>query len=571
MTAKAVLAGAPSDTDRHWHGIDWAKCHLEVKRLQARIVKATKEGRYGKVKALQWLLTHSFSGKALAVRRVTENQGKKTAGVDKVIWATPKAKYQAIKALVRRGYAPQPLRRIYIPKKNGKLRPLGIPCMVDRAQQALYLFALAPISETMADPHSYGFRQERSTADAIAQCFNVLAHEYAPEWILEGDIQKCFDEISHDWLIANVPTDKVILKKWLKAGYIQDRQLFPTEAGTPQGGIISPALSNWALDGLQKKLEEVFGKQYKVDGKRMRDKVNLIRFADDFVITGSSHDMLQDRVLPLVESFMHERGLRLSPEKTKITHIAEGFDFLGHNIRKYKGKLLIKPSKKNVQTFLEKVRTVIKNNAAGTQANLIGLLNPMVRGWANYHRHVVAKKVFNLVDYQIWKALWRWCCRRHQNKGKPWIKRRYFHDIGSRSWTFATPISKQNSEGKSVMMILCRASDIPIQRHTKIKSEANPFDPAWETYFEEYTGRKMFSTLAGRKKLIRLWWDQQGECTVCGQRITKETGWHVHHIVHRIDGGTNAMKNLIMVHPTCHNQIHNLGMTVSKPAPMKGL
>jgi RNA-directed DNA polymerase len=358
---------------------------------------------------LQWLLTHSFSGKALAVRRVTENQGKKTAGVDKVIWATPKAKYQAIKALVRRGYAPQPLRRIYIPKKNGKLRPLGIPCMVDRAQQALYLFALAPISETMADPHSYGFRQERSTADAIAQCFNVLAHEYAPEWILEGDIQKCFDEISHDWLIANVPTDKVILKKWLKAGYIQDWQLFPTEAGTPQGGIISPALSNWALDGLQKKLEEVFGKQYKVDGKRMRDKVNLIRFADDFVITGSSHDMLQDRVLPLVESFMHERGLRLSPEKTKITHIAEGFDFLGQNIRKYKGKLLIKPSKKNVQTFLEKVRTVIKNNAAVTQANLIGLLNPMVRGWANYHRHVVAKKVFNLVDYQIWKALWRWC------------------------------------------------------------------------------------------------------------------------------------------------------------------
>ena len=195
----------------------------------------------------------------------------------------------------------------------------------------------------------------------------------------------------------------------------------------------------------------------------------------------------------------------------------------------------------------------------------------MIRGWANYHRHVVAKKVFNLVDYQIWQALWRWCCRRHQNKGKPWIKRRYFHDIGSRSWTFATPVSKQNSEGKSVMMILCRASDIPIQRHTKIKSEANPFDPAWETYFEDHIGQKMFNTLAGRKKLIRLWWDQQGECTVCGQRITKETGWHVHHIVHRIDGGTNAMKNLIMVHPTCHNQIHNLGMTVSKPAPVKGL
>jgi RNA-directed DNA polymerase len=240
MTAKAVFAGAPSGDGRHWHGIDWAKCHLEVKRLQARIVKAVQESRWGKAKALQWLLTHSFSGKALAVRRVTENQGKKTPGVDKVTWSTPETKYQAIEALVRRGYAPQPLRRISIPKKNGKLRPLGIPCMVDRAQQALYLLALAPISETMADPHSYGFRQDRSTDDAIAQCFNVLAHRYAPEWILEGDIEACFDKISHEWLVANVPMDRAILRKWLKAGYVENRQIFPTEAGTPQGGIITP-------------------------------------------------------------------------------------------------------------------------------------------------------------------------------------------------------------------------------------------------------------------------------------------------------------------------------------------
>ncbi|MDB5771006.1 MAG: reverse transcriptase [Burkholderia sp.] len=571
MTAKAVFAGAPSGDGGHWHGIDWARCHLEVKRLQARIVKATKEGCWGKVKALQWLLTHSFSGKALAVRRVTENQGKKTAGVDKVTWSTPDAKYQAIEALVRRGYVPQPLRRISIPKKNGKLRPLGIPCMVDRAQQALYLLALAPISETMADPHSYGFRPERSTADAIEQCFTVLANRYAPEWILEGDIEACFDKISHDWLLANVPMDKAILQKWLKAGYIENRRLFPTEAGTPQGGIISPALSNWTLDGLQKRLEQVCGKRRNVDGKRIGTKMNFIRYADDFIITGTSREMLEKEVMPAVESFMRERGLRLSPEKTRITHIAEGFDFLGQNIRKYNGKLLIKPSKTNVQAFLAKVRTTIKDNWTATQINLIRLLNPMIKGWANYHRHVVSKKVFNVVDSQIWRVLWQWCCRRHPNKRKDWIKHRYFHCRDGRSWVFTATSDKHQSDGKPMMMILWRTSDIPIRRHTKIKSEANPFDPAWEIYFEDRIGLKMFNALAGRKKLIRLWFDQQGACIVCGQRITKETGWHVHHIVRRIDGGNNAVQNLVMVHPTCHNQIHSLGMTVTKPAPTKGL
>jgi hypothetical protein len=196
MTVRATCAGAPFSKTGYWHGIEWAKCDGEVKRLQARIVKATKEGRWNKVKALQWLLTHSFSGKAIAVRRVTENQGNKTPGVDHVTWSTPETKYHAIEALVRRGYAPQPLRRITIPKTNGRLRPLGIPCMIDRAVQALYLLALSPISETMADAHSYGFRPERATADAIEQCFNVLSNRQAPQWILEGDIEGCFDNIS---------------------------------------------------------------------------------------------------------------------------------------------------------------------------------------------------------------------------------------------------------------------------------------------------------------------------------------------------------------------------------------
>jgi len=234
----ATLACAPSGAT--WHGINWADVHRQVRRLQARIVKATQEGRHNKVKALQWLLTHSFSGRALAVKRVTENQGKNTPGVDKSTWKTPAAKIKAIASMKRRGYSPSPLRRVLIPKKNGKTRPLGIPTMKDRAMQALYLLALEPSAETLADPNSYGFRPKRSTADAGEQCFIVLAKKNAAEWVLEADIKGCFDNISHDWMINHVPTDKSILQKWLKAGYVFHNERFPTEAGTPQGGIITP-------------------------------------------------------------------------------------------------------------------------------------------------------------------------------------------------------------------------------------------------------------------------------------------------------------------------------------------
>jgi RNA-directed DNA polymerase len=246
MNASTVYAA--SGVEMSWHKINWAKCHQNVRRLQARIVKATQEGRWRKVKALQWLLTHSWSGRLIAVKRVTENQGKKTPGVDKETWSTPEAKLQAVWSLRRRGYQPLPLRRVFIPKSNGKLRPLGIPTMKDRAMQALHLLALYPVSETTADNNSYGFRPERSTADARAQCFNALAKDKSPQWILEGDIKGCFDNISHQWLLENVPTDKITLQKWLKAGYVYKDELFPTEAGTPQGGIISPTLANLTLD-----------------------------------------------------------------------------------------------------------------------------------------------------------------------------------------------------------------------------------------------------------------------------------------------------------------------------------
>ena len=270
-------ACATSRREVDWHSIDWNQANQNVRRLQARIVKATQEGRWGKVKALQRLLTRSFSGKVLAVRRVTENQGKRTPGVDRVTWSTPATKAQAVQSLRARGYRPLPLRRLYIPKSNGKKRPLGIPAMKDRAMQALSLLALDPVAETTGDTNSYGFRTGRSTADAIEQCFNALARQDRATWILEGDIKSCFDRISHDWLLKHVPMETAILKKWLKAGYIEKDTLHPTDEGTPQGGIISPVLANLTLDGLERELKVHFPASKQGPGPL----VNLVRYADD--------------------------------------------------------------------------------------------------------------------------------------------------------------------------------------------------------------------------------------------------------------------------------------------------
>lgn len=259
-----------------WHDVSWVKVHQVVARLQTRIAKAAKAGEWRKVRALQRLLTKSTGAKALAVRRVTENQGRKTPGVDKQTWDTPEAKWNAVVDLGNRRYRPLPLRRIYIPKANGDKRPLGIPTMRDRAMQALHLLALDPVAETIGDPHSYGFRRERSTADAIEQVRNALGRKASPKWVLEGDIKGCFDNISHDWLVANVCMDKGILRKWLKAGFIETGRLFPTQAGTPQGGIISPVLANLALDGLQYELTSLF----RTVREERAAKVNLVRYAD---------------------------------------------------------------------------------------------------------------------------------------------------------------------------------------------------------------------------------------------------------------------------------------------------
>ena len=251
-----------------WEAIDWPHIRQEVRRLQMRIAKAVQAGHWRKVYALQWVLTHSRSAKLLAVHRVTTNRGAKTPGVDNVRWRTNRQKLQAAYHLKRHGYRPQPLRRVYIPKPNGKLRPLSIPTLHDRAMQALYALALAPIVESLADPNSYGFREGRCCADALEQCFTVLARKTSAPEVLEGDIRACFDEISQEWLLAHVPTDKRLLRAWLQAGYLEGNQLHLTLAGTPQGGLISPLLANFALDGMEQALHAVT-----LPG----DKVNFVR------------------------------------------------------------------------------------------------------------------------------------------------------------------------------------------------------------------------------------------------------------------------------------------------------
>lgn len=418
--------------------------------------------------------------------------------------------------------------------------------------QALHLLALEPVAETTADRNSYGFRSQRSTADAREQCFKLLSRRVSAQWILEGDIKGCFDNISHEWLLANITTDRDILRKWLKAGFIYQRKLFPTEAGTPQGGIISPTLANLTLDGLEAILKHHFGVTKEQAAK---NKVGLVRYADDFVITGSSQELLERRVKPLVIAFLADRGLVLSEEKTRVTHIDEGFDFLGWNVRKCDGKLLIKPSVRNVRAFMKKIQEVVKVNRQAKTENLIGILNPIIRGWASYHRGTVAKQTFSMVDHWIWWKTWRWACRRHPNKGAGWLKRKYFRTSGSRNWVFWA--QADDRRGRIRVQTLVMASDTKIQRHLKIRGEANPFDPDWSDYFESRMGFKTKVDLSGRRTLLRVWQNQEGRCVHCHRMITKASGWHLHHAVRKIDGGSDATSNLRLLHPTCHRQLHN--------------
>jgi RNA-directed DNA polymerase len=472
MTPIGKPSGAPL---ANFDSIPWGKAQKIVRRLQMRIAKARKSGKTARVKALQWTLTHSFYAKALAVKRITSNKGKNTPGVDGVTLNTSGKKMRMVLSLKRRGYKPLPLRRVYIPKANGSKRPLGIPTMKDRSMQALYLLALEPAAEVTADPNSYGFRRHRRCADAIAQCFIALARTSSSVWVLEGDIRACFENISHQWMLENIPLDKRLLKLWLEAGVMKEGKLFPTSRGTPQGGIISPTLANMVLDGLESVAKSA--------GKR-NSKIHVIRYADDFVITGKNQEILGE-VRKAIMEFLEPRGLSLHPEKTSITHIDVGLTFLGQHLRKYSGKLLIKPDRLAARSYLIRAKRIIRVLCNNDLPAMVRKLNSLCRGWGYYHRHVVASRVFSRLDTIVFRNLFRRMFKFHSNKGKDWVYRKYW---GSG----ISPVFRATDRRTKKSYYLVMLCSLGIRRHLKIRRDAIPFLPE---YFEYLSRRRASSCL----------------------------------------------------------------------------
>jgi RNA-directed DNA polymerase len=476
----------------------------------------------------------------LAVKRVTENKGKKTAGIDGKVWITPSQKMRAIDAIAEwEGYRPKALKRIRIPKKDkNQTRPLSIPTMEDRARQALHMLALQPIAETLGDINSYGFRSKRRCADAIDQIFKILRQKGSSQWILEADIKGFFDNIDFEWIMQHIPMNKKVLQAWLNCGFIEGGKLFPTTEGVPQGGIISPVIGNMVLDGLE---AIVCSHPY----YKRKHGINFVRYADDFIVTAKTKEVLEDEIIPKINAFLKPRGVQLSEQKTQVTHISKGFDFLGQSIRKYRrrdgrlGKIQIEPSKKSVQSIKNKIKAICKSSGQLTQAQLISRLNPVLRGWANYHRHIICGNTYALVNNFLWFRLMRWGKNRHPRKTGRWMAERYFGYAKGSKWAF-----KDKVTGTTLIRL---NNDIHTYRHIKILGEANPFDADWNGYFqnrEKLIMMKSVSSYIGKVSKR-----QEGKCPQCQQILQAEDKYHLHHL----DGDkTNCgIRNVVLLHKTC--------------------
>lgn len=536
-------------TPSSWDQINWHQVGTNVRRLQERIYRATERQDWKKVRSLQKLLVRATSNRLLAIRKVTqENQGRKTPGVDGQMYDTPEKRLRlSQERLDLTQYWPLPVRRVYIPKANGKKRPLGIATQRDRVIQSLVKAALEPEWEARFEANSYGFRPGRCAMDAITQIHITLHHETGSAWILDADISSCFDEIAHDPLLARIPVFDTLVRRWLKAGVVELGHYTDTETGVPQGGPLSPLLANIALDGM----ERLFGAETTTrqpitpsDRRGLNRGVSLIRYADDLVVIAPSREVLEIYVKPRLEQFLAERGLRLSTAKTQIVHRDEGFNFLGFTIRRYNKKLLTLPQPEKVQRMRQRIKAFLDANQQAKQENLVWGLNALIRGWANYYRYGASSAAYNDIADYCWQRLWFWAKRRHPHKGGRWLYSRYFRRVGQRKWVFGTERAT-----------LFDPRSIAITRHVKVRGRASPYDATLRAYWATRSKRAVQQQTSSwfNQKVLRA---QDFHCGACGSLFQMDDKIEYHHRQPRARGGTDEADNLVALHGHCHLALH---------------